>query len=288
MIIGGDIVRDALERLLDGEDFDTVLDEYQLDKFELLSGLRKEALSYRRNFEEDEKKKIKNIYLESCSMVDFRNQKIVFVADTHFGSKYENLDYFPMVMEFCHDNHISNLMHGGDIGAGLIECKKGYHTPLKQMEHVVDVYPDDKRIKQYILGGNHDSKYHKHGFDLIKILASEKKNIIPIGYAQAYFTVDGIPFSLEHHYTVRPQYRLLPEVFSIQGHAHKCRFADDFLKLPTLSDDMHYGDFLEGRPGFVVMSTDVDSDSIAFVFDRFYITSDAIEEQSQYVYQLKR
>ena len=51
---------------------------------------------------------------------------------------------------------------------------------------------------------------------------------------------------------------------------------------------MHYGDFLEGRPGFVVMSTDVDSDSIAFVFDRFYITSDAIEEQSQYVYQLKR
>lgn len=31
--MGGDLVRDALERLLDGEDFDKVLEEYQMDKF---------------------------------------------------------------------------------------------------------------------------------------------------------------------------------------------------------------------------------------------------------------
>lgn len=49
-------------------------------------------------------------------------------------------------------------------------------------------------MKQYILGGNHDLKYHKHGFDLLKVLAGEKKNVMPLGYSQAYFTVDGVPF----------------------------------------------------------------------------------------------
>ncbi len=286
--MGGGLVRDALERLLDGEDFDKVLEEYQMDKFELLSGLRNEALSYKRNFEEEEREQLKSIYLNSCSMVDFAHKRIVFVADTHFGSKYENLNYFPMVIDFCHRNHISSIMHGGDIGAGLIECKRGFQTPLKQLDHVIEAYPEDKRVKQYILGGNHDLKYHKHGFDLLKVLAGEKKNVMPLGYSQAYFTVDGVPFSLEHHCTIRPQYRLLPDVFAIQGHAHKFRAAEDFLKLPTLSDDMHYRDFPEGNPGFVVMSSENCGDYFQFVFDRYCINSDSIKEQSRFVYQLKR
>ena len=35
----------------------------------------------------------------------------------------------------------------------------------------------------------------------------------------------------------------------------KSRFADDFIKLPTLSDDIHRKKDAEGVPGFIVMET---------------------------------
>ena len=111
-------------------------------------------------------------------MIDFQGERVMFVSDTHFASKFEYPDYFPIVLDFCHTNGIHYLFHGGDIGDGMIQPGKNYHTPIKQVEHILDVYLEDKKVRQFILGGNHDSKYHKYGIDLLKVLASEEKECI--------------------------------------------------------------------------------------------------------------
>ena len=44
-------MRDVLEQLIAGENFDSVLVEYQLNKYELLASLRKEILTYKKSFD---------------------------------------------------------------------------------------------------------------------------------------------------------------------------------------------------------------------------------------------
>lgn len=63
-------------------------------------------------------------------MVDLTSQKVMLVSDTHFASKKENLEYFPMVLDFCHNYGIFYLFHGGDIGDGLVDANKKYQTPM--------------------------------------------------------------------------------------------------------------------------------------------------------------
>lgn len=279
-------MREALEHLIAGEDFDTVLEEYQLNKYELLESLRDEVISHKKYFQHEQKEQLKSIYMDSYSMIDFQGERVMFVSDTHFASKFEYPGYFPIVLDFCHTNGIHYLFHGGDIGDGMIQPGKNYHTPIKQVEHILDVYLEDKKVRQFILGGNHDSKYHKYGIDLLKVLASEKKNVYPLGYAQSYFTIFGYPFSFEHHCTIRPQYRLIALPFTITGHAHKSRFGDDFIKLPTLSHDHHYKDFPAGVLGFIVMDTISDLTTFDLKFSRYSFTSSLEPYQEEaYVYQ---
>ena len=255
LIVGSGRMREVLDQLIAGEDFDKVLVEHQLNKYELLAALRQEVLTYKKEFDLNQREQLKSIYLKFYSMVDLTGQKVVFVSDTHFASKYENTEYFPVVLDFCRNQGIFYLFHGGDIGAGMVDSHKEYQSPIKQINHILDVYPEDKHIRQYVLGGNHDTKYLKHGFDILKILSTEKRNVFPLGYLQSYFTVFGYPISFEHHSKIRLQYRLVEFPFAITGHAHKSRFADDFIKLPTLSDDIHRKKDAEGVPGFIVMET---------------------------------
>lgn len=48
-------MREALEHLIAGEDFDTVLEEYQLNKYELLESLRDEVISHKKYFQHEQK-----------------------------------------------------------------------------------------------------------------------------------------------------------------------------------------------------------------------------------------
>ncbi len=274
-------MREVLEQLIAGEDFDKVLKKNQLNKYELLTSLRKEVIAYKRGLTLDEREQLKSVYLKFYSMLDLTEQKVAFISDTHFASKKENIKYFPVILDFCRNHGIFYLFHGGDIGDGLVNCHKKYRMPKEQIDHIINVYPEDKSIRQYILGGNHDAKYLKHGYDLLKILSDEKKNVFPLGYFQSYFTVYGYPFSFEHHSRIRPGYRLIECPFVISGHAHKSRFANDFIKLPTLSNDIHIRDSIEGSAGFVTMETVSHDKSFELYFSRYsFLGLDPVKEES--------
>lgn len=44
-------MKEALGALVDGKSFEVVLEEFQLSKYELLAALRRELLSYQKNFD---------------------------------------------------------------------------------------------------------------------------------------------------------------------------------------------------------------------------------------------
>ena len=113
-------MKEVLDALVDGKSFEVVLEEFQLSKYELLAVLRKELLSYQKDFNLEQMDQLRTTYLSSYSMVDLTGQKVMLVSDTHFASKKENPDYFPMVLNFCHNHGIFYLFHAGDIGDGLV------------------------------------------------------------------------------------------------------------------------------------------------------------------------
>lgn len=279
---------DALLRLLDGADFDSVLNEFSLTKYELLSMLRKELLTYKKNYNFEQREMLKSVYLSSYSMLDLNGQSVAYVSDTHYASKYENDMYFSIVLDFCRKQKISYLFHGGDIGDGLVKASSKYRTPQKQIAHIVDLYPEDDFILQCILGGNHDCKYLKHELDLLKILVSEKKNILPLGYFQSYFTVYGYPISFEHHSNISFSHRLVNTSFAITGHAHKSRFDDNFIKLPALSDDIELNNGVESILGFVVMDTVSYGAYFDLIFSRYSFSNLAPIKEESYTYQFSK
>lgn len=276
------------QELLNGYNFIDVLDKYQLYKYELLLLIYKELVN--NNLTVKEKSQLYSIYFDNFSMVDLTGESVVYVSDTHFASKDENLDYFSVVKDFCHQNHISYLFHGGDIGDGMVNYSPKYFTPAKQIEHILDIYLDDSYISQFVLGGNHDYKYKKHHIDLIKILAKKKNNIVPMGYYQSYFKIYNYLISFEHCSKKNYKYNFVFPQFSIMGHAHKSRFADNFIKLPPLCDDNrnHYGSSLDSFAGFVLMKTSKDVNYVNLEFDRFSISSLVPIKQESKIYQLMK
>lgn len=278
-------MNDILLELLETSNFDYVLNDFGLAKYELLAVIHKAIFCNDYQFSYEKKDILRQLYLDNYSVVDLEDATVCFISDTHLASKYENLDYLKTVFAFCKENDIYYLFHGGDIGDGMVEQGKSYFNIERQIEHILDSFLDSSDIKQYILGGNHDAKYKKRDIDLLKLLTFEKRNVIPMGYRQSYFTLYGIPISFEHHSQVRPQYRMVDYSFSIMGHAHKSRFSDKMVKLPALCDQSFY-DIFEAVPGFVVMKSQRYYEMVNLAFERYYFSAGAHKEEV-YVYELK-
>lgn len=128
----------------------------------------------------------------------------------------------------------------------------------------------------------------KNGFDILKILSTEKQNVFPLGYLQSYFTVFGYPISFEHHSKIRLQYRLVEFPFAVTGHAHKSRFADDFIKLSTLSDDIHMKNMVEGVSVFIVMETVLYGVRFDLNFSRYSFSDLEPVKEECYTYQFTK
>lgn len=278
-------MNDVLLELLETNDFNYVLNDFDLAKYELLRVIHKAIFCNDSQFSNEEKCILRQLYLDNYSIVDLEEVTVCFISDTHLASKYENLDYLKTVFDFCKENDIQYIFHGGDIGDGMVDQGKRYFNTERQIEHILESFLDSSDIKQYILGGNHDAKYKKRDIDLLRLLASEKKNVIPMGYQQAYFTLCGIPISFEHHSQIRPQYRMVDYLFTIMGHAHKSRFSDRMVKLPALCDQSFY-DVVEAIPGFAVMKSQRYYEMVNLEFER-YSFSDGVHKEKAYVYELK-
>ena len=89
------------------------------------------------------------------SIID--KNKVIIISDTHYGSEYENYKYIDLVYNYAIKNNINFILHAGDFMQGTVKpVISSCQLVEDQIIHVLDNYPYEESIKNYILIGNHD------------------------------------------------------------------------------------------------------------------------------------
>lgn len=229
-------------------------------------------------------KLIYNEYLENFFFKEFSEETIAIISDTHLASKHENVEYLKQVKDFLKNNEIKYLLHGGDIGDGMVEYAKKYSTYPKQLDHILDVY-DLGPVKQYILGGNHDSKYKRKNpcYDILTLLEENNSNIEAVGYYQSYFKLGSNVVSFEHNSRYKKSFN--GRNFSILGHAHCLSYKDSTVVLPTLSDSFPNSQN-SMQPGFIILENKKYNNKTSLEFTNYKTTDNGIEKGKVKIYRM--
>ena len=165
-----------------------------------------------------------------------------------------------------------------------------YENTRVQVNNILNNYPYVPEVYQSVLGGNHDDRYLDYEIDILKEFA-DKKNIYPLGYFQAFISIDGFYISLEHeNHPYRIECRnLIPHDLSIHGHSHIASFQDNDVYIPALGGFLNHKGEEGGEPGFIVMYPNKKSDSIHLEFEHHYLEDGCfVKKLEPYVYKLKR
>jgi len=111
------------------------------------------------------------------------------VADTHFGSKYNEPECLNDFYDRMADSGVKNVFHLGDLleGVGVYPGQINHLRPNcisleGQIEEAVKKYPQKKDITTYIISGNHDLKhYQRQGVDPVKQFSIQRKDFKYLG-----------------------------------------------------------------------------------------------------------
>ena len=269
-----------------GATFEETQQELSATKYELLSFYEAIINTPKQMLPWDIEFRMRQDYLKNFSFLNLKEGKIIFISDTHISSKEENIEYLKLVKRFIQEGNIQYLIHGGDLGDGMVDYSANYNTYPKQLDHILDVYLEDPNLYQYILGGNHDRKYQKKQCDLLKILEQQKINITGVGYYQAYFKIADRIISLQH--TSTKVNKLFTPDFVICGHAHQYFPKEIKLTLPTLSDNFPNRIEKNNEPGFVVLIAQAKSQKVSLKFDHYNIDEEGIHYQGQRQYYFSK
>lgn len=267
---------EIIDKLLENGDFDDLLNKYELYKYELLVEISNILFPYP-IISQEEADLLKSIYINKAIMFKLDTEKVMLISDTHMGNDdFERLDYLNYIASFCKQYQIHYLIHAGDIGDGTKNGKplsspdfKG-NEALEQSQQIVEKYIVMPDVTQFVLGGNHDTRYieHQNNVDILKLLA-DKKNIYPLGFIQAFFTICGQVISLEHSSNRIYEESLIPHELAIKGHSHLWQPQNNILYIPTLSNYICHKGKEEGKAGFVIMQPIQTNDGIILHFDRY-------------------
>ena len=267
---------EIIDKLLENGDFDDLLNKYELYKYELLVEISNILFPYP-IISQEEADLLKSIYINKAIMFKLDTEKVMLISDTHMGNDdFERLDYLNYIASFCKQYQIHYLIHAGDIGDGTKNGKplsspdfKG-NEALEQSQQIVEKYIVMPDVTQFVLGGNHDTRYieHQNNVDILKLLA-DKKNIYPLGFIQAFFTICGQVISLEHSSNRIYEESLIPHELAIKGHSHLWQPQNNILYIPTLSNYICHKGKEEGKAGFVIMQPIQTNDGVILHFDRY-------------------
>lgn len=164
------------------------------------------------------------------------NEKVLVIADTHFGSFNDNPRIMDKIYNFCKAEGISIIIHLGDV----IEGKEYYVKPTggdglrysmsdeNQLAYLQGCLPYDKGIKMYVLQGNHD-QYSNDGIALDTmgqfIEAYGRKDINIVGFDYAELQINSDTLYLNHGYL--KEFSAFEKVgdcdLILSGHSHRSK-----------------------------------------------------------------
>lgn len=126
-------------------------------------------------------------------------------GDTQFGSKYQQPTIFKTVYEMFDKEHVDFVIHMGDLVDG-IKMYRGHdqeiflHSADEQADYTLNIYPERKEYKTYIISGNHDLSFKKiAGYDIVKHICAQRDDLVYKGELGAHtFKVKNLTFDLIH------------------------------------------------------------------------------------------
>ena len=173
--------------------------------------------------------------------------RILIISDLHIGSIYERQDAWDIMMNYCINKGIHNIIVAGDfldgINKGRSECKI-HDNFFEQMIYAVDKYPMDKNITHFITFGNHDvDSLVSEGINFSTYLHNYRHDIVPVGYGYGrinikndkIFVTHPLCLGINHNLDLTGNYLL------IKGHHHANKAiigtnGNCSLSIPSLSD----------------------------------------------------
>lgn len=124
-----------------------------------------------------------------------KHYDIMLVSDFHIEN-FSNtiLRKLDMLNNYCVKNDIHLILNLGDFYDGLPQYRFNWKNVSKMIEIIqksASLVPKTEGLYHAILGGNHDITIAKCGFDPIEMLASERDDIINLGYTHSTIKLNG-------------------------------------------------------------------------------------------------
>lgn len=172
--------------------------------------------------------------------------KILFISDSHVGSKNESPYLFNVAYNAALAQNITTAVHAGDmIEATAKEWDKPIDKIIEEIRRAYSYIPDMRglpnEIITYFLLGNHEiNAVHGHGEIIPAFFENPKVRIL--GLYKVLLDWDGATFQL-NHFTPQLYMRIDNEdpkgLMEIDGHHHRFYFDEENrrLDLPALSKD---------------------------------------------------
>ena len=148
--------------------------------------------------------------------------KFVAIADTRFGSKYQQLSILNDIYEKADELGYKNVFLCGNISNGLYDISNMYSETSflddtqRQIDYILENYPKIDGMKTYLVNGKTDSKHLKKNITSIgKKLAEGRNDFVYLGNLSANVKIDNVNMqilapTLSKTYTVsyRPQQQI--------------------------------------------------------------------------------
>ena len=209
----------------------------------------------------------------------FLDDKLLVMADTHLGSKFENMDYIYGTCEWGVKNSIKSFIHLGDaIQSTYKPVSKMYNTFESQVYHLINDFPKMDGVTFYFLFGNHDFHTFSQKRELLQMV-QERDDFKILGFSRAYVYYQSLSILLSHYC---PKYNFcVPNIKSfvvLKGHSHFLSIRDNTIFAPSNSDDMKNN----GIPGFLVLDQD---ESFLNIYSKEFIDTEIVDGKK---YSLKK
>lgn len=231
-------------------------------------------------------------YLKHCSYEDLEEDQYMIIGDDHRGSKSENPGYTEKAFAVAKKLGIKTVIHGGDIGDGMIDPAAQYNSFEKQINHIIESYPRIQGIKHKLVLGNHDKKYRNNGMNLAKVLPKEREDIDVWDYHVAHFRIHSHLLTLEHGYCLeyRHNWYLQPQL-RLNAHSHELRFRQDQISIPSLcnNDIEFYKEVGKTyRPGFIILNIEKSANYDLFCFEGYQFEKENLTKSCEKSYYVKK
>ena len=173
---------------------------------------------------------------------DSLKNEFLMISDTHFAHRLESIESLYACYEYAKDHHIHTIFHAGDLIEGeKYQCVQETLTNvLDQLDYVVNVYPQDPTIMNYIVFGNHDNMSNSK-IEIKNFLEHYRSDFVGLGFETKLIKINHAWFRMNHMRKIKIQEE---DYITFNGHFHHYGLTIENDKIscmvPTLSNNSKF------------------------------------------------